>query len=391
VLIGRIWQRSNKIRLQIDLVDTMRGEELWGEQYDKDLKELFAVHDEISQEISRKLRLKMTGEDENRLTRRHTDNIEAYQLCVRGRRWCEKRSAEGFKRGTEYLSQAIQKDPGYALAYAELAQCISVPAYYGSVDPHIAYPKARAAALRALEIDGNLAEGHEVLATILQNYDWDWTGAEKEYRKAIELNPNYAVGHYHYAYHLAVLGRFEEAIRQSMEALSRDPMSGIMNAGLAFVLLMARKIDWCIEQSLTAIEVDPHMTLTYLTLGTAYEQKGMYQEAINSFEEGISLGGALALTKAFMGHMYAVSGEKAKAWEIVREFQDRSKTAYIPSINFNIVYDGLDENELAIESLQKAYENRDTLLIFIKVFPLWDRFRHDPRFQEVERRVGLRC
>jgi tetratricopeptide (TPR) repeat protein len=362
---------------------------LWGEQYDKDLKELFAVHDEISQEVSRKLRLKMTGEDENRLTRRHTDNIEAYQLCVRGRRWCEKRSAEGFKRGTDYLSQAIQKDPGYALAYAELAQCISVPAYYGSVDPHIAYPKARAAALRALEIDSNLAEGHEVLATILQNYDWDWAGAEKEYRLAIELNPNYAIAHYHFAYHLSVLGRSEEAIRQSMEALNRDPMSGVMNAGLAFVLVNARKIDWCIEQSLTAIEVDPHMTLTYLTLGTAYEQKGMYQEAINAFEKGIALGGALAIQKAFVGHVYAVSGEKAKAREVLCELQDLSKTTYIPSLDFTIVYDGLDEKELAIESLQKAFENRDTHLIFIKVFPQFDRFRNDPRFQATERRVGL--
>jgi TolB-like protein len=390
VLIGRIWQRSNKLRLQVDLVDTLGGEELWGEQYDRDLTELFVIHDEISREVSRKLRFKLTGEDESRLTRRHTDNIEAYQLCVRGRRWCEKRSVEGFRRGIEYLSQAIQMDPNYALAHAELAQCISVPCYYGSVDPNVAYPKAKVAALRALEIDPNLAEGHEVLATVLQNYDWDWAGAEKEYQLAIELNPNYAIAHYHYAYHLSELGRFEEAIRQATEALSRDPMSGIMNSGLAFVLLHARKLDWCVEQCLTAIEVDPHMTLSYLTLGTAYEQKGMYQEAITTYERGLALGGAVAVQKAMLSHVYAESGERAKACEILRELQELSKTSYVAPFDSVIVYDGLGERELAIECLQKAYENRDTLIIFMKVWPQFDRIREDPRFQEIERRIGLR-
>jgi TolB-like protein len=390
VLIGRIWQRGNKLRLHVDLLDTANGEELWGDQYDRDLTELFSMQDEISREVSQRLRLKMTGEAESRLTKRYTENIEAYQLYVRARRLCETRSTEGFKRGIEYLNRAIQMDPRYALAYAELAQCISVPCYYGAVDPHIAYPKARAAALGALELDANLAEGHEVLATVLQNYDWDWAGAEREYKRALELNPNYAVAHYHYSYHLSLLGRFEEGIREATEALSRDPMSGIMNSGLAFVLLHARKLNWCIEQSLTAIEVDPQMTLSYLTLGTAYELKGMYAEAIAAYEKGMALGGAVAIQKAFMGHVYGTSGDHARAWEILHQLQDLSKTSYVPSFNFYIVYDGLGEKEPAIESLQKACENRDTHLIFIKVWPQFDKFRDDPRFQEIERRVGLR-
>jgi TolB-like protein/DNA-binding winged helix-turn-helix (wHTH) protein len=389
VLVGRVWQRTNKLRLHVDLLDTTNGEELWGDQYDRDLTELFSVQDEISHEVSQRLRLKMTGEAESRLTKRYTENIEAYQLYVRARRLCETRSTEGFKRGIEYLNRAIQMDPGYALAYAELAQCISVPCYYGAVDPHIAYPKARAAALGALELDANLAEGHEVLATVLQNYDWDWAGAEREYKRALELNPNYAIAHYHYSYHLSLLGRFEEGIREATEALSRDPMSGIMNSGLAFVLLHARKLNWCIEQSLTAIEVDPQMTLSYLTLGTAYELKGMYAEAIAAYEKGMALGGAVAIQKAFMGHVYGTSGDHARAWKILHQLQELSKTSYVPSFNFYIVYDGLGEKEPAIESLQKACENRDTHLIFIKVWPQFDKFRDDPRFQEVERRVGL--
>jgi tetratricopeptide (TPR) repeat protein len=308
---------------------------------------------------------------------------------VRGRRWCEKRSAEGFRRGTEYLSQAIQMDPNYALAHAELAQCISVPCYYGSVDPNVAYPKARVAALRALEIDPNLAEGHEVLATILKNYDWNWTGAEEEYKRAIELNPNYATAHYHYSYLLAELGRFEEAIREATEALSRDPMSALLNAGFAFVLLHARKLDQCIEQALTATEVDPNMTLCYITLGVAYEQQGKYREAIEAYEKCIAQGGAVAISKAFISHVYAKSGERGKAWDGLRELRDLSKTRYVPSIALVIVYDGLLEKDLAMEALHRSCENRETNLVMIKVWPHFDNLRDDPRFQEIERRVGL--
>ncbi len=390
VLTGRIWQRGNKLRLHVDLLDTTTGEELWGDQYDRDLTELFSVQDEISHEVSQRLRLKMTREAESRLTKRYTDNVEAYQLYVRARRWCEKRSAEGFKRGTEYLSQAIQMDPNYALAHAELSQCISVPCYYGSVDPNLAYPKARAAALRALEIDPNLAEAHEVLATILKNYDWNWIDAEKEYKRAIELNSNYATAHYHYSYLLAELGRFEEAIREATEALSRDPMSALLNAGLAFVLLHARKLDECIEQALTAAEVDPNMTLCYLIFGTAYEQQGKYREAIEAYKKGIALGGAVALSKAFIGHVYAKIGEREKALDVLRQLQELSKTRYVPSVASAIVYDGLMEKDFAIEALNRACENRDTDLIMIKVWPHFDNLRDDPRFQEIERRVGLR-
>ena len=390
VLIGRIWQRTNKLRLHVDLLETANGEEIWGDQYDRNLTELFAVQDEISREVSQKLRPKMTGVDEGRLTKRYTENIEAYQLYVRARHWCEKRSAEGFEHATEYLSQAIQMDPNYALAHAELAQCISVPCYYGSVDPNVAYPKARVAALRALEIDPNLAEAHEVLATILKNYDWNWMDAEKEYRRAIELNPNYATAHYHYSYLLAELGRFEEAIREATEALSRDPMSALLNAGLGFVLLHARKLDQCIEQALTAAEVDPNMTLCYWILGTAFEQQGKYREAIEAYEKCIALGGGAALSRAFIGHVYAKSGEREKAWDALRELQELSKTRYVPSLASAILYDGLMEKDLAIDALDRACNNRETDLVVIKVWSHFDNLRDDPRFQEIERRVGLR-
>jgi TolB-like protein/tetratricopeptide (TPR) repeat protein len=390
VLTGTIWQRGSKLRLHVDLLGTSNGEEIWGDQYDSDLTELFAVQDSISREVSHKLRLRMTGEAENRLVKRHTENIEAYQLYVRARRWCEKRSVEGFRRGVEYLSQAIQMDPDYAPAHAEMAQCISVPCYYGAVDPNVAYPRARACALRALAIDPDLAEGHAVLAHILQTYDWNWTASEREFQRAIELNPNYATAHYHYSYFLAELMRFDEAIHEATEALSRDPVSPLLNAGLAFVLLLAREYDRCIKQALTAMEVDPNMTLCYMVLGTAYEQKGEHAAAIETYEKGIALGGMLSLQKAFIGHVHGRCGDRGKVRMVLDDLEELSKTTYVPSMASVFVYDGLRENDLAIRALDRACDNRETTLVFLKTWPYFDRIRNDPRFENVERRVGLR-
>lgn len=389
VLTGRIWQRENKLRLHVDLLDVANGEEIWGDQYDSDLTQLFTLQDSISREVSQKLRLKITGETESRLVKRYTDNVEAYQLYVRGRRSCEKRSAEGFRRAIEYLSQAIRIDPHYALAQAELAQAVSVPCYYGAADPNVAYPKARAMAQRALQLDPDLAEAHEVIATVVQAYDWDWSSAGREYKHAIELNPNYPMAHYHYSYHLALLGRSEEAIREATEALSRDPMSGVLNHALAFVLMLARKYDASIEQALTAIEVDSNMTLSYWTLGVDYEQKGMYREAIAAYEKSISLGGAPGFSKAFIAHAYGTSGERSAAMAIVDDLREVAKSTYLPMIAFVIAYDGLREKELALEALHQSCENRETNLIFLKTWPHFDFIRDDPRFQVIARRVGL--
>ena len=390
ILAGRIWQRDNRLRLHVDLIDTSNGAELWGDQYDRDVNELFSVQDEISREVSKKLRLKVTGEAQTQLTKRYTESIEAYQLYVRARRWCEKRSAEGFKRGTEYLNQAIQIDPSFALAHAELAQCISVPCYYGAVDPNIGYPRAKASALRALELDSHLPEAHEVLATILKNYEWNWKAAEEEYKLAIAINPNYATARYHYSYLLAEQGRHDEAIHEATEAQSRDPMSGLLNAGLAFVLLHARRLNKCIKQALTGIEVDPNMILCYWTLGAAYELMGQYPQAIEAYQKSIDVGSAIALPTSFLAHAYARSGDREKARTALRELRELSNSRYVPHIAFVVAYDGLLEIDLALDALEQACSHRESNLIMIKIWPHFDAIRHHPRFQAVERRVGLR-
>src|SRR5215469_5050766 len=390
ILVGRIWQRNSKLRLHVDLLDTTKGEALWGEQYDRDLTELFAVHDDIASEVSARLRVKLTGEETTRLTKRYTENVEAYQLYVRARRWCEKRSAEGFRRSAEYLTRAIELDPTFALAHAELAQVISVPCYYGAVDPNIAYPKARATALDALELDAGLPEAHEVLATIYKNHDWKWDASEKEYKLAIGLNPNYAVARYHYSYLLAEQGRFDEAIYEATEAVSRDPMSALLNAGLAFVLLHAHRLDRAIEQAITALEVDANMVLTYWTLAVAYEQKGLFEQSVEVYRKGMEIGSATAFTTAFLAHAYARSGQLDEAHACLEQLEELSKSRYIPQLAFVIAYEGLGKIDLALDALDKSCSARETNLALLGVWPHFDALRQHPRFQEVERRVGLR-
>ena len=390
ILVGRIWQRNSKLRLHVDLIDTTNGEALWGEQYDRELTELFAVHDDIAREVSARLRVKLTGQDTSRLTKRYTQNVDAYHFYVRARRWCEKRSAEGFKRGAEYLARAVDLDPNFALAHAELAQIISVPCYYGAVDPNIAYPKARTTALRALELDPELPEAHEVLATVFKNYDWNWDAAEKEYKLTIGLNPNYAVARYHYSYLLAEQGRFEEAIYEATEAVSRDPMSPLLNAGLAFVLLNARRLDRAIEQALTALEVDANMVLSYWSLGLAYEQKGLFEQAIDAYQKSIDAGSAPVFPTAFLVHVYARSAQRDRALLCLTQLEELSKTRYVPQIAFVIAYVGLGEIQLALDALERSCALRETNLVFVKVWYHFDALRQHPRFQEVERRVGLR-
>jgi TolB-like protein/Tfp pilus assembly protein PilF len=390
LLTGRIWLRNGRLRLQVDLIHTADGHELWGDHYDRELTELFSVQDEISQEVSTKLRLRLAGEIAARVVKRPTDNMTAYQLYLRGRRGNEKRSTDGFKKAVECLTEAIRVDPGYALAYAELAQCVHMPAYYGLVSPHVAYPEARTIALKALEMDDTLAEAHDALATVMQNYDWDSAGAEREYKSAIDHNPNYPVARLHYAMHLAQRGRFDEAIREAREGQMRDPMSGIMNAGIAYVLVNARQWNACIEQALTAIEVDPDVTFTYISLGAAYEQKGMYAEALAALQKGLGVGGSVCHHLPMIAHVYAMSGDHPAAREVVRNLKDLSQQRYVPPWCFSIAYEGLGEIESAIHELQKSVENRDALLVTIRGWPHFDKLRQDVRFQEIERQVGLR-
>ena len=386
-LLGRLLQRRTKLRLQVDLVDTKTGEEFWADQYDRDFAELVLVEENIVKEVSQKLRLKLTGEDRTGLTKRYTEDAEAYQFFLRGRHSCESRSVEGFRKALEYLKQAIRLDPRYALAYSQIATCLSTPIYYGLAPPQESCPAARAAAAKALELDDGLAEAHEVMAT-LNVFDWRWSAAEGEYKRSVAINPNHAVSRYRYAMCLAELGRFPEAINEAREAQIRDPLSGTINAGLAWTLWAARHYDEGLEQAVTAVELDPNNLFARVTAGVNHDQKGNYEESIAQFQKGIDRNGG-PMFLGFQGHAYARSGDKANAWNNIHKLQELSKSSYVPSAYLAITYAGLDEKDFAIQSLQTAHENHDIFLVFAKMLPQFDNLRSDSRFDDLLRRMNF--
>jgi len=385
-LLGRILQRRTKLCLQVDLVDTRTGEELWSDQYNRDLAELFLVQDDVVNQVSKQLRLNL-GQDDGWLNKRYTENTEAYQLYLKGRHCFEQRTREGFRRGIEHLKQAVHLDPRYALAYAHLAAALCTPGYYGYCRREENFPPARVAADTALELDDNLAEAHEALAT-LNLFDWRWSAAEEEYKRGLEINPNHALSHFHYAMYLAELGRSREAIRAATEAQIRDPLSGAMNAGLAWTLWAAREYEKCLTQSITATELEPNSLFARITSGVSYEQNGMYRESIAEFQEGVNRqGGSLFL--GFQGHALARSGEKASAWNNIRKMEELARTTYVTPAHLALTYAGLEEKDLAIGSLQKSYDNGDAFLVFTRMLPQFENLHSDARFQELLQRMNF--
>ena len=392
ILIIRTIDNQESVRLQIDLLDGANGSELWSDRYDLKPPELLGAQDRISREVAQRLTTKLGKTVQ--FAKPPTENPEAYQLFLQGRYNCEKRSAEGLRNGLQALQQAIQIDPRYALAYAEVSACLNIPNYYGVVDPRQILPKARTAAMKALELDSTLAEAHEALATS-NLLDFDFAYAEQEFKRSLELNPNYSLAHFHYAILLSSLGRFKEAVNEAREGQRREPMSAIMNAGVAFILSVAAEedrgmLDECVRQSLTNLEIAPAVTLSYLTIGMCYEQKQMYREALQSFQKGIDMGGAYVLLRAFEAHAYGHSGDKAKARGILAEIQDAARHNYVSRGHLAMVYDGLGEKDLEIEALQQAHGDRDPFMIFIGAGYFYDGLHTDPRFRELERKVGVR-
>ena len=286
VLTGRVVEREGSLIIQADLLDVKDGSQLWGEQYHRKFSDVLAVQEEIAKQISERLRLKLTGEEQKRLTRHHTENAEAYQLYLKGRYYWNKRTAESLNKGVEYFQQAIDKDPNYALAYAGLTDSYSLlGSSTGGLSPKETFSKAKAAAVKALEIDDTLAEAHAALALVHLRYDWDWSATEREIKRAIALNPNYATTYHWYADYLVVMGRLDEAIAQIKRAQELDPLSLIINTVVGLRLYHARQYDQAIEQCQKTLEMDPNFAQAHFALGEAYEQKAKYEEAIAALQK----------------------------------------------------------------------------------------------------------
>jgi TolB-like protein/Flp pilus assembly protein TadD len=390
VLTGRVVQREGALIIQADLLDVTDGSQLWGEQYHRKFSDVLAVQEEIAKQISEGLRLKLTGEEQKRLTRHHTENPEAYQLYLKGRYYWNKRTTESLSKGIEYFLEAIDKDPNYALAYAGLTDSYSLlGSAIGGLSPREMFSKAKAAAAKGLAIDDTLSEAHAALALVHLRYDWDWLATEREIKRAIALNPNYATTYHWYADYLVVMGRLDEAIAQIKRAQELDPLSLIINTVLGLRLYHARQYDQAIEQCQKTLEMDPNFAMAHFLLGQAYERKGKHEEAIAALQKATGLSPANPMIVSALGHAYAVSGQGREAMKILHQLQDFSQQRYISPYEMAIIYAGLGETEQAFAFLEKAYADRSWRLPFLNVEPKFDKLRLDPRFADLVRRVGL--
>ncbi len=387
VMTGRLAQHGNDLTISVELVDVRLNKLLWGKQYDRKLADLLATQREIATEITQNLRLQLSGADEHRVTRHYAKDPEAYQLYLKGHYHASKYTKEGFNKGIEYFGQAIAKDPNFALAYSGLSYC-----YMNQTDwvfaPKDSVPKARQAVDNALRIDESLAEAHTMRAMILLQYDWNWLGAEREFRRAIELDPNYALGRSFLAWHLAAMGRFDESIAEDKRALDLDPLSSAVNADLGWDLYLARRYDEGIEQLKKAIDLEPNYWVSHVLLGRCYEQTGKPNEAVAEFQKARQIESSIPEVLAALGHGLAVAGRKAEAMQVIRELQERSKTEFVPSYSIATIYVGLGMKEEALRHLVKSFDEGSFYMIHLKVEPVLDPLRSDPRFADLARRVG---
>jgi len=387
VLSGRLAQRGNAVVVQAELIDVANGSRLWGGQYSRKMADVFALQEDLSTEISEKLRLRLTGEEKQRLTKRYTENAEAYQLYLKGRYYWNKGSEEGAKKSIEYFQQATEKDPGYALAYSGLAEAYNQLAAFAWLPLREVIPKAKAAAMKALEIDDNLADAHAALGFASLSYDYDWSAAGKHLDRARALNPS--ANGYAYSLYLSGLGRHDEALTAAKGALDLDPLSPMVNFRLARTLYMARRFDETIEQCTKMLEMDPGYPLAHWQLGQAYLEKGMYREALSELEKYKTLTHGHPIALAYIGNILARSGERRRALQVLEELKSVSKQKYAYSLGFARIYTGLGDKEQAFAWLERGYEERETPLYFLKVDPIWDPLRSDPRFNDLLRRIGL--
>ena len=389
VVEGSIVLSGEKLRITAQLIDARTDRHLWAEDYNRDLRDVLAVQDEVARRIAQEIKTTLTPEEKAQLTSQRQVNPEAYEAYLRGRYFWNKRTEEAVRKAIPYFEQSMSKDPNYPLAYDGLADCWLSLGWYGYLSPKETFPQAKAAAMRALELDATLGEAHTSLAFANMNYDWDWSAAEREFRKAIELNPNYANAHHWYADYLSAVGRHEQAVTESKRALELDPLSPIINAWLGWRYFFARQYDLAIEQYLKTLEMDPTFVPARLVLGQGYEQKSMPEKAIDELKKAVSLSGGSSLYVSSLAHAYAIAGRRSEAEMLLRQLNERAQNTYVPSFHIAIIFAGLGQKDRALVWLEKGYQERSTWMVWLKVDPRLDVLRSDPRFQDLLRRLGL--
>jgi len=391
VVEGTVLRSGNRVRITAELVQAATDRHLWAETYESTLGDILTLQSQVASAIVNEIRINLTPEEQQRLASARPVSAESYEDYLKGRYYWNKRSEEGLTKAIEYFQLATQEDPHSALAFAGLADCYSIigSAIVGSVPSQEVAPKARVAALKALELDKSLAEAQTSLATVQFNYDWNWAGAASGFQRSIELNPSYATAYQRYSLYLMAMGRTMESLTQMNRARDLDPLSISMNFSLGWRLYMARQYDQAINQLRNTLEMDPNFALPRVVLGQAYEQKGLYPQAIVELQKAAAISHDSPPMLGSLGHAFGAAGNKAEADKILGQLLGQSKKHYVSPFYVSIVYAGLHENEKAMDWLEKAYEDRSNAIIFLKVDPDFDGLRSDPRFQVLLRRLAL--
>jgi TolB-like protein/Tfp pilus assembly protein PilF len=386
VVEGSVLRSGERVRITAQLIEVSADRHMWAQSYEGDLGDVLALQNTVARAIAEQIRTALNRQEKAALERSKAVNPEAYEAYLKGRYFWNKRTGDGLKKAIDYFSLAIEKDPNYAEAYTGLADSYALSGdwEYAILSPQEASPRAKAAATRALVLDDSLGPAHASIAFAMDVYDWDWASADREYQRAIALNPGYATAHHWYAWHLIVMGRNGEGIFELRKAKSLDPLSLIISADLADALCIAHLYDESVQQSRKTLEMDPNFALAHYQLGQAFQQKQMHEDAIAEFQRAIELSGNNAAFNSNLAYAYAASGRRDQALKIAKELETRQGHA---DANIALIYVGLGDNDQAMIWLDKAYQGRFNPSILLR--PAFDPLRYHARFQDLLRRIGL--
>jgi len=389
VLEGSVRKSGDRVRISAQLIDAKTDAHLWAQTYDRELSDIFAVQSDVAEQIALALKAQIKPVEEERIRRKPTDNMDAFQAYLAGRVYLGRRTEDALRCAIESFEKAISFDAGYALAYTGLADSYIFMSLLEYMPPSEAFPKAKANAEKAIAIDPYLAEAYASLGLVKFQFDWDWDGAEKALARGVELNPNYGTAHHFFADYLKGMGRFDEALVQIREAQALDPLSTAINAGVGHVLYLSRRYDEAIAAYRHALELDPNSVLARLWFGRPFLQKGMYAEAIAEIKHAAELSKESTITLAVLGHALASAGQTDAALELLHKLEERAKTQYVPSYWIALIYVGLSDAEGAVDWLEKAFDEHSAWLAWVNVEPRFDFLRENDRFKSLLNKIGF--
>jgi len=388
VMMGRMVQRGDQLTLSVELVDARNNKLIWGEQFERKMSELLATQRDIASAITDKLQLKLSGENARGITKHYTENNEAYQLYLKGRFYWNKRTVDGLKQAATYYQQAIEKDPGFALAYSGLADTYALFSAYSVASPKESMPEAKAAAMKAIELDSSLAEPHATFGVYYSGYEYNLKAAEDELKRAVQLNPNYPTGYHWLALTLVPLGKDDEAIATARRAEQLDPLSAIISADTAFDFFLLHRFDEAIAQAQHTLQIDPNFYYAHYLMGKAYNQKRMYKEALAELRKAVELSPD-PIVRATLAQSLVLSGQRAEATKLIDELKSESTRRYIPNYFLATTYLALGDRDTALTMLEKDLDEHCIYLQWIALDPELDGLRNDPRFAALVQKVGV--